>query len=150
MLCSNPNLIHGYLHVYLHCCILTEVIYTCTHTHTNAHAQVDSSVLTAVHVSSQVSTDSSPVELALKTTTVEELSTEETVYSSMDDNLHMLQVNVTQPDTQTEVVSSGIQPAVEVSETGVWSRLEKPASLPGLFPSHNLGLRLTSTGDSSG
>ena len=70
-------------------------------------------------MSSQVSTDDSPVELTLKTTTVEELSTEETVYSSMDDNLHMLQVNVTQADTQTEVVSSGIQPAVEVSETGV-------------------------------
>ena len=88
------------------------------HTHP-PYAQVDSSVLTSVHVSSQVSTDDSPVELTLKTTTVEELSTEETVYSSMDDNLHMLQVNVTQADTQTEVVSSGIQPAVEVSETGV-------------------------------
>ena len=59
------------------------------------------------------------MELALKGTTVEELTAEETVYSSMDDNLHMLQVNVSQPDTQTDVVTSGIQPAVEVSETGI-------------------------------
>ena len=59
------------------------------------------------------------MELALKGTTVGELTAEETVYSSMDDNLHMLQVNVSQPDTQTDVVTSGIQPAVEVSETGI-------------------------------
>ena len=65
------------------------------------------------------STDDSSMELALKGTAVGELTAEETVYSSMEDNLHMLQVNVTQPETQTDVVTSGIQPAVEVSETGI-------------------------------